>query len=89
MIEGAPFQTVQEQLEPGDKVVIYSDGLTEAENPEGAFFDTERMRLCLRDNAGRDALGLHTALVATVDRFTEGGAMRDDVTALVIEYSPA
>ena len=38
MIEGAPFQMVQTQLAPGDKVVIYSDGLTEAEDAEGAVF---------------------------------------------------
>jgi len=88
MLEGTPFETVQAQLEPGDKVVIYSDGLTEAENPDGAFFDTERLRVCLRDHAGSDALAMHTALRAAVDRFAEGGAMRDDVTALVIEYSP-
>jgi len=88
MIEGAPFETVQAQLERGDKLVIYSDGLTEAENPEGAFFDTERLRVCLRDHASSDAIAMHTALRTAVDRFAEGGAMRDDVTALVIEYSP-
>jgi phosphoserine phosphatase RsbU/P len=89
MIEGAPFETVQAQLERGDKVIIYSDGLTEAENSEGAFFDTERVRAALREHAASDAVSLHAALRAAVDRFAEGGAMRDDVTALVIEYSPA
>ncbi len=88
MIEGAPFETVQAQLERGDKLVIYSDGLTEAENPDGAFFDTERLRVTLRDHAGSDAIAMHTALRTAVDRFAEGGAMRDDVTALVIEYAP-
>ena len=72
----------------GDKMVIYSDGLTEAENADGAFFDTERLRVCLRDHAGSDAIAMHTALRTAVDRFAEGGAMRDDVTALVIEYAP-
>lgn len=89
MLEDAPFETVQAQLEPGDKVIIYSDGLTEAENAEGQFFDTERLRLCLRENSGLNAAGLHAALRLAVDRFSDGGAMRDDVTALVIEFSPA
>jgi sigma-B regulation protein RsbU (phosphoserine phosphatase) len=89
MIEDASFQTVQAQLSPGDKVVIFSDGLTEAENAEGEFFDTERLRVCLRDNAACHAGELHAALLAAVDRFTEGGVIRDDITALVIEYSPA
>lgn len=89
MIEGAPFQMVEAQLEPRDKIVIYSDGLTEAENADGAFFDTERMRIALKENASRDASRLHAALLAAVDQFTEGGVVRDDITALVIEYSPA
>lgn len=89
MIEGAPIQMVQTQLAPGDKLVIYSDGLTEAEDANGEFFDTERLRLCLRDNAKSNAIGLHTALLDAVDRFTEGGVIRDDITALVLEYLPA
>lgn len=88
MIEGAPIGMLQTQLAPGDKVVIYSDGLTEAEDADGVFFDTERLRLCLRDNAKSDAVGMHTALLDAVDRFTEGGVIRDDITALVIEYLP-
>ncbi|SRR5579883_232138 len=89
MIEGAPFQTVEEQLSPGDKVVIFSDGLTEAENSEGIFFDAERLRVALRENAAKDAAGLHAALLDAVDRFADGGVIRDDITALVIEFCPA
>jgi sigma-B regulation protein RsbU (phosphoserine phosphatase) len=87
MIEGATFQVIQAQLSPGDKIVIYSDGLTEAENSEGVFFDTERLRLCLRDHATLDAGSLHTTLLEAVDQFTDGGVVRDDVTVLVLEYS--
>ncbi len=87
MLEGAPFQMVQTQLTPGEKVVVYSDGLTETEDAEGRFFDTERLRVCLRDNATRDAAGLLEALLHAVDRFTEGGMIRDDITALVLEYA--
>jgi sigma-B regulation protein RsbU (phosphoserine phosphatase) len=89
MIEGAPFQMVQTQLDPGDKIVIFSDGLTEAESFEGVFFDNERLRVCLRENATRDAVGLHAALIDAVDRFVEGAAVGDDITALVLEYRPA
>jgi sigma-B regulation protein RsbU (phosphoserine phosphatase) len=86
MLEDAPFQMLQRELTPGDKLVIYSDGLTEAEDAEGAFFDTERVRHCLRENAALDAAGLHAALIGAVDLFTEGGTVRDDITILVIEY---
>ena len=89
MLEDATFQMVQTKLAPGDKVVIFSDGLTEAESADGTFFDTERLRQCLRSHAGLHATELHAALLAAVDEFTEGGAIRDDITALVVEYAPA
>jgi serine phosphatase RsbU (regulator of sigma subunit) len=86
MLEEAQFQVVQMQLETGDKLVIYSDGLTEAENAAGEFFDTERLRNCLRDNASMGAAELHKVLLSTLDAFVEGGVIRDDITALVLEY---
>jgi len=86
MLEEAQFQTLQAQLEPGDKIVIYSDGLTEAENSEGQFFETERLRVLLRNHARNTAVELHQALIDAVDNFTEGGVVRDDITALVLEY---
>ncbi|MBZ5675929.1 MAG: SpoIIE family protein phosphatase [Acidobacteriia bacterium] len=86
MLEEAQFQVVQMQLETGDKLVIYSDGLTEAENAAGEFFDTERLRNCLRDNASMGAAELHKVLLSTLDAFVEGGVIRDDITALVVEY---
>ena len=87
MLEEAPFQMLQRQMTSGDKLVIYSDGLTEAEGADGAFFDTERLRKCLRENATLDAIGLHAALLEAVNQFTEGGIVRDDITALVVEYT--
>jgi serine phosphatase RsbU (regulator of sigma subunit) len=87
MLEEAQFQVKQVQLERGDKLVIYSDGLTEAENTDGVFFETERLRTCLRENAGLGAAELHKVLLSTLDTFVEGGVVRDDITALVLEYS--
>jgi len=87
MLEEAQFQVVQMQLETGDKIVIYSDGLTEAENAAGEFFDTERLRNCLRENASLGAAELHKVLLSTLDVFVEGGVIRDDITALVLEYT--
>ncbi len=87
MIEGSAFPVRREQLEPGQKIVIYSDGLTEAGNAEGQFFDNERLRLCLRRHAPSDARDILRALLDAVDQFTEGGVQNDDVTALVLEYA--
>src|SRR5580704_3322283 len=82
MIEDAVVQMVETQLEPGEKVVIYSDGLTETENAEGEFFGTERLRACLRDHARDGAVELHAAILAALERFGDGGVVRDDMTIL-------
>jgi sigma-B regulation protein RsbU (phosphoserine phosphatase) len=89
MLEEATFQPVTMQIEPGDKLVIYSDGLTEAANAKGEFYESERLRACLRENAARDAAGLHLALRESVDTFRGAVPARDDITVLVIEYAPS
>ncbi len=87
MMDGVTFDVQQLQLSNGDKLVIYSDGVTEAEGADGTFFDTTRLRDCLRKAAPLDAAGVHAALLASLDEFTEGGALRDDITVLVLEYN--
>ncbi len=89
MIEDAVVQMVETRLDPGDRVVIYSDGLTESENAEGEFFGTERLRSCLREHARDGAAELHTAILAALERFGDGGVVRDDITILVLEYAPS
>ena len=88
MIEDALVQAVEMQLAPGDKLVIYSDGLTETENAEGEFFGTEGLRACAREHFREAAPELHAALLAAQERFSEGGAVADDITVLVLEYAP-
>jgi len=88
MIEDAVVQMVEVQLAPGDRVVIYSDGVTETENAEGEFFGTERLRACLRERARDGSAELHTAILAALERFGDGGVVRDDMTLLVLEYAP-
>jgi sigma-B regulation protein RsbU (phosphoserine phosphatase) len=88
MMEDAMVQVVELQLTPGDRVIIYSDGLTETENAAGEFFGADGVRACAREHFRDTALGLHDALLAAQERFSEGGAVTDDITVLVLEYSP-
>ncbi|MEO7142114.1 MAG: SpoIIE family protein phosphatase, partial [Bryobacteraceae bacterium] len=88
MLEGTSYQVEQTQLEPGDKLVLYTDGLTESENADNEFYDTHRLRDIIRLHASSSFTDLHQAVVASVDSFTEGGLISDDITAVVIEYSP-
>jgi serine phosphatase RsbU (regulator of sigma subunit)/pSer/pThr/pTyr-binding forkhead associated (FHA) protein len=88
MLDMATYEVEEVQLGAGDKVVAYSDGLSEAENTEGNFFDVDRMKKVMLDHARSSCSALHADLMEAVDSFTEGAVQNDDITAVVIEYQP-
>jgi sigma-B regulation protein RsbU (phosphoserine phosphatase) len=75
-------------LSPGDTMVIYSDGLTDAENGAAEEFGEERLRDLILATAPHGADALETALLSELDRFTHGAAQTDDITFLLIENRP-
>ena len=87
MLEEAAWTVEHTQLEPGDQLVIYTDGLAEACNAEGEFFFRKRLRPLLRARAGDSCRDLRDALVAAVREFTEDAPPHDDITLLVLELS--
>jgi phosphoserine phosphatase RsbU/P len=86
MIEGAEFTLAEEQLAPGDKLLIYSDGVTEAQNSAGDFFGKKRLRQVVIAYAAEGAAAMHDAVQEAVTAFTGGAAQSDDITVLVLEY---
>ena len=88
MLEEAVFEPNEMELQRGDKLVIYSDGLTESANAQGEFYESDRLRDCIRENAVKDANGLHAAVLESLDSFKGAVPSRDDVTILVIEFLP-
>jgi sigma-B regulation protein RsbU (phosphoserine phosphatase) len=89
MLGIATYDAKEIQLQRGDKVVLFSDGLSEAENAHGEFFDGKALRPLLRANATLSSGDLHAKLVAAVENFTDGEALADDITVLVLEYVPS
>jgi serine phosphatase RsbU (regulator of sigma subunit) len=89
MIEPAQFVVHQLQLEAKDKIVFYSDGLTDAQNLDSQFFTSRRVRDVVQENAAADCRQLHDKLLEAVRVFTEGGLASDDITVVVLEYLPA
>ena len=87
MLSMAEYAAEQIQLEPGDKVVIFSDGFSEAENDEGQFFDKSGMREAIRSTAALGCSEMHAALVKAFGSYTEGTVLADDVTLVVLEYA--
>jgi serine phosphatase RsbU (regulator of sigma subunit) len=86
LVEGAEFELAERRLSPGDKVVIYTDGVTEAQNPAGEFFGRGRLVEAVGTNAAGSCGEIHAGLERAVGAFTEGAPQSDDITVLVIEF---
>jgi len=83
----AQFGVESIQLQPGDKVVLYSDGLSEAENASAEFFDKTVMMGAMATHGAGSSADLHNGLMSAVREFTEGLDLNDDITLLVLEYA--
>jgi sigma-B regulation protein RsbU (phosphoserine phosphatase) len=72
-------------FQPGDLLVLYTDGATEARNPSGEEFGRERLAEAVKANSDMSARDLIAALQAEVLRWTDGLGAGDDVTFFVIK----
>jgi len=86
LIEGTGYQLAGRQLSPGDKLVIYTDGVTEAQNAGGGFFGKKRLFDLVLAHAGASSAALHDAIQGAVREFTEGAPQSDDITLVVLDY---
>lgn len=73
------------RLEPGDVLVIYSDGLTEATAPDDELFGEDRLLEILRTHASAGAAPLRVRIMAAVEEFTRGAEQSDDITLVLVE----
>jgi serine phosphatase RsbU (regulator of sigma subunit) len=73
-------------LAPGDLVVLYSDGVTEAENAEQEFYGEERLAEVLKSCANLSAEEVLERMLKSVHEFVGSYPQADDVTALVVRY---
>jgi sigma-B regulation protein RsbU (phosphoserine phosphatase) len=81
----ASYESEALQLNRGDVLVIYSDGLTEAENPAGDMLGEDRVKDIIRREANRGAQFLEQTLLEAVQTFTQGRSQTDDITLMIVE----
>ena len=86
LFEGATYEEETVQLTPGDWLVIFSDGISEAMSASGDEYGEARIIECVQRNAALDASRLLEALFHDVREFTQGEPQGDDITAMVIRY---
>jgi sigma-B regulation protein RsbU (phosphoserine phosphatase) len=78
LVPGAEFQATRLQLKPGDRLLLVTDGVTEAEDAEGEFFGMERL-----ENCGKDGFA---AIEQAVTDFRGDTALTDDCTITEMIY---
>jgi len=83
VISIAPYSEQSASLAPGDLLVLYSDGVTEANNPDFDEFGEERFIRALSENRARTAREIVDAVTAALKEFTAGAPQADDITLLV------
>lgn len=88
-LPGYAYTAGRIELEPGDTLVFYTDGFSEAMNSERELFGLERMVTALA-NSQRDTVEhLGNGLLSAVHRFVGDAPQSDDLTLLVVRYVPS
>lgn len=85
-LPGVPHVEYQFRLHPGDRLFLYTDGVTEAKNPEGERFGTERLVEALNNDREIGNASLILRVKAAVDHFAGAEAQYDDMTMVSFTY---
>ena len=89
LLQDAEFNASNLQLEPDDTLVLFSDGITDAENPEGELFGESRLRKALAGQQNAPLETLKQTVLDSVEVFSRGASQSDDMTLLIARYRAA
>ena len=81
------FEEETVTLEKGDLIIAFSDGVTEAMNPDNEEFTDERLLACASAHRGEPPQQIMNALLGDVQTFCAGATQRDDVTVVMVRYN--
>jgi serine phosphatase RsbU (regulator of sigma subunit) len=82
------FEEKNVELAPGDCLLMYTDGLTEAENPRGEFFGTERLINVFSQVAEQKPQVIIEEIIRHLKQFYQTESFNDDVTLMVFQQRP-
>jgi sigma-B regulation protein RsbU (phosphoserine phosphatase) len=87
LLPGATWEQGRAQMDPGDTLIIFTDGLVEAENAAGEELGDEALARVVRDHSAVGADDLLEHLLVAAFKHLDSGSFRDDVTLVVIKRS--
>ena len=85
-MEGVRYRTSELILSPGDRLFLYTDGVTEATNNDNVLYGEERLLGFMNKNSTVDAKSLLPELKANIDEFVGEAPQFDDITMLLLDY---
>ncbi len=89
LFEMATYEQESLTLEPGDTLVVFSDGVSEAQSAAGEEFGEDRLLASVEANRSATPAEIRDRLVASVREFTAGATQSDDITVMVLRYGSA
>ena len=85
MFDSLSFESLPLKLDTGDRLIVYSDGVTEATNPADEMFGSERLRKIISGDPSGGPRDLEQKVLESLEEFTEGMPQMDDVTLVVVQ----
>ena len=85
MFDSASYPSRAFHLAKGDILVVYSDGLTDAENPRGEMFGEKRLLDIIQREGPSGSQAVEQSFLKVIEDFTEGTPQTDDITFVVVE----
>jgi sigma-B regulation protein RsbU (phosphoserine phosphatase) len=89
LVPEAEYTAACVQLEPGDTLVLFSDGVTEAMNPSEELFGVPRLREVLTGLPECPLENIQKCILEAVENFSRGAHQADDLTLLILRYRAA
>ncbi len=86
VLEDAPYRAERTRLAPGERLFIFSDGLTDAVDPADQFFGEARLQAAVAMVRHQPSEPFVTGLLDTIAAFAGSAAQYDDMTALAVTY---
>jgi serine phosphatase RsbU (regulator of sigma subunit) len=87
MFDFASYPSRPLALDAGDILVVYSDGLTDAETPHGEMFGEKRLLEIIRQEGPNGSRAVERRFLEAIQDFTQGMPQTDDITFVVVEKS--
>ena len=87
-MEGVRYRAVELTLSPGDRIFLYTDGVTEATNAENRLYGEDRLLSFMNQNAAMKGEEILPALKANIDEFVGEAPQFDDITMLMFDFKP-